>query len=97
MRGRLLRRYVALPLRGLPSLRAWPCRVDALVQQPARRQPSGARLGKGHDRILAKGQPDLPAGRLHVGHAREFCPVRHDLEIHAVSVSGAQILGILDP
>jgi hypothetical protein len=68
-----------------------------LVQQSASRQLLGAGLGEGHDRIPAKGQPVFPAIRLPVGHAPEFCPVRHDLEIHAVSVSGVQILGILDP
>jgi hypothetical protein len=67
-------------------------RVDPLVQQPARRKPPGAGFGKRHDRILPKGQPVLLAVRLPVGHAPEFCPVRHDLKIHSFAV--AQRIGL---
>lgn len=70
-----------------------PAWVDPLVQQPARRQSPGARLGERYDRILTKGQPGFPAIRLPVGHAPEFCPVRHDFEIHAFTV--AQGVGLL--
>jgi len=64
-----------------------------LIQQPARRQSPGAGLGERHDRILTEGQAVFPAVRLPVGHAPEFCPIRHDLEVHAFTVT--QGVGLL--
>jgi hypothetical protein len=66
----------------LPGSIPWSSSLRA-----ASRQPPGAGLGEGHDRILSEGQPVLLAVRLPVCHAPEFCPVRLDLEIHAFAVA----------
>jgi hypothetical protein len=55
-------------------------------RQPASGKPPGAGFGKIHYRILPKGQSVIFAVRLPIGHTPEFCPVRHNFEIHAFTV-----------